>query len=48
MPYLNESGLSAYDNNLKEWVSSQDSKIISSSIYPWTKLLGQELFHVIL
>ena len=39
MSYLNESGLSTYDSDLKEWISSQNSKIIPSSIYPWTKTI---------
>lgn len=37
MSYLDESGLSTYDSNLKEWISSQNTKTIPSSIYPWTK-----------
>ena len=37
MSYLDESRLSTYDSSLKEWISSQESKTITSSIYPWTK-----------
>lgn len=36
MPYLNEAGLTRYDSQLKEWISSQPVKTLPSSLYPWT------------